>query len=347
MSAGAFPLEIRKEDPEAILLFSRIRLSRNLEGHRFWPVADLSEQDATFVELEAFRARFFPQLALLADASSPRKQLELLAERLEIPASLCTRSGCAWSAFQEEGGRRGLFLNDEDHLRLWARRPGGDLLACLEDISDWEALAREHLPLARDLHWGWKTRSPALLGSGLQAIICAFLPALRWTRRLSQVREGLEAVGFFLQPLSDAQDEDMALQAIGNRIALGATEAELASRLEALASRLREEERRALDDLVQEREAELRDAVFRSDALLGACSLLSREESLRRLELCALGSRLGWIAEDRAALAAILHLATGKAHLEDMAGAVASEAHPQFDDLRASAVVKAWKAGAG
>jgi len=324
VSAGQYPLEIRKDDPEAILLFSRVRLSRNLEGHRFWPVASLSEQDATFMELESFRARFFPQLSLLADASSPRKPLELLAERLEIP-----------------------FLNDEDHLRLWARRPGCDLLACLEDVSDWEALAREHLSLARDAHWGWKTWNPAILGSGLQGMVSVFLPALRWTRRLSQVREGLDAVGFFLQPLSDVEDEDIALQAIGNRIALGATEAELAARLEELALRLREEERRALEDLVQEREAELRDAVFRSDALLGACSLLSREESLRRLELCALGGRLGWIPEGRAALAAFLHLATGKAHLEDMAGAVANEAHPQLDDLRASAVVKAWKAGAG
>ena len=347
MSAGPSPLEICKDDPEAILLFSRVRLSRNLEGHRFWPVASLSEQDTTFVELESFRANFFPQLLLLADASSPRKQLELLAERLEIPNALCTRSGGAWSAFQEEGGQRGLFLNDEDHLRLWARRPGCDLLACLEDISDWEALAREHLLLARDPHWGWKTWNPAILGSGLQAMVSVFLPALRWTRRLSQVREGLDAVGFFLQPLSDVEDEDIALQAVGNRIALGATEAELAARLEELAHRLREEERRALEDLVQEREAELRDAVFRSDALLGACSLLSREESLRRLELCALGSRLGWISEGRAALAAFLHLATGKAHLENMAGAVANEAHPQLDDLRASAIVKAWKVGAG
>ena len=43
-------------------------------------------------------------------------------------------------------------------------------------------------------------------------------------------------------------------------------------------------------------------------------------------------------------LAVQLHFVTGSAHLRGMAGAVSQEARPDLDDLRASAVVKAWTA---
>jgi protein arginine kinase len=334
---------IRQAPEEGLVLACRVRLARNLEGRSFWDTDTLAGQDQTYFALEAFRSQHFPDLELIADSSCRQDALALLVERLELPQPLKLRSGASWASYQEDSGARGMLLNDEDHLRVWAQRTGCDLLGCLEDLSDWEETLRDHLSLSRDVRWGWKTWSPSSLGSGMQAAVLLFLPALRWTRRLETTRNGLEAMGFLLQPVLES-DSDTALLAVANRMSLGLTESELAARLEELVERIVSEERRALDDLTQQQELELRDGVARAEALLGSSRLLSRSEMLRRLELCTMGSRLGWLPANRARLAVLLHLVTGTAHLEGLAGAVSREALPSQDDLRAGAVAKAWLA---
>jgi len=343
MIPGGLLDRIREAPEDAILLCSRIRIGRALEGRRWWEQDTLEGQDETCALLDGFRRAHLPELVPIADAAGNPQDLALLGERLEINPALRLRSGACWSAWAQPDNLRGMTVNDEDHLRFWSQRSGCDPLGCLDDLSDWEELAREQLSLARDPDWGWITWNPALVGTGLQVGQLMFLPALRWTRRLGETQAALDALGFVLTPV--LEDEDTALVAIANRMALGLTEAEIAQRLGELAERVAEEERRALDDLVQIQEAELRDAVLRSHALLGSVSLLSRSELLRRLELCAMGARMGWLESWHARLAVQLHFMTGKAHLTGMAGAVAREAHPDLDDLRAGAVVKAWTAG--
>jgi protein-arginine kinase len=333
---------IRSAPTDGILLCTRVRIGRSLSGRRWWENDSLAGQDETCALLDGFRREHLPELGLVADASLPVQEQELLGERLEINPALARRSGACWSAWSAPGDDRGITVNDEDHLRLWSQRSGCDPLGCLDDLSDWEELARTHLPLARDSRWGWATWNPALVGTGLQVGQLLFLPALRWTRRLGETQAALEAMGFVLSPV--LEDEDTALVALANRIALGLTEPEIARRVEELSLRVAAEEARALEDLIRNQEDELRDAVSRSHALLGSASLLSRAELLRRLELCALGSRAGWIAPFHARMAAQLHFLTGKAHLTGMAGAVHREARPDLDDLRARAVAKAWTA---
>ena len=343
MIPDALMERIRQAPEEGLVLACRVRLARNLDGHSFWDTDTLAGQDQTYLQLEAFRTQHFPDLELVADSSCRQETLALLVERLELPQPLRLRSGASWAAYQEVSGARGMLLNDEDHLRLWAQRTGCDLLGCLEDLSDWEETLRDHLTLARDARWGWKTWSPSTLGSGLQVGVLLFLPALRWTHRIESIRNALEAMGFLLQPVLDG-DADTALLAVANRMSLGIAEAELAARLEELVGRLVAEEHRALDDLTQQQELELRDGVARAEALLAASRLMTRSEMLRRLELCAMGARLGWLPANRARLAVLLHLVTGNAHLEGLAGAVSREALPSLDDLRAGAVAKAWLA---
>ncbi len=333
-------MELRQGDAAAVLLFSQLQLARNLEGHRFFTTAGISEREQIFTELEAFRAQFFPELELVGESSQSPEKTELAIERLDAPPALRGMQG-PWSEFRESGGRREIFLGCGEQIIFRTRRPGCDLLSGLEDLADWEELARDNLALAHDEHFGWLTADPELAGPGLSVQVCAFLPALFWTRRLEQTGEALAAMGFRLR--SAVEEKNSALVWLENAHAFGWTEAELAARLEELASRVRTEEENALEDLAQERDAELRDAVLRSQAVLGSCCLLTREELLRRLEFCAMGARLRWLPEDRWALAALLYLSTGDAHLRAMAGEVASEADPHLDDLRASAVVKAWK----
>ncbi|MEN9354197.1 MAG: hypothetical protein RL318_1522 [Fibrobacterota bacterium] len=331
---------IREAPEDAVLLCTRIRLGRSLEGRKWWERDTLEGQDETCRILDEFRRTHLPDLEPIADASFEADDLALLGERLEINPALRTRSGACWSAWAEPGGARGMTVNDEDHLRFWAQCSGLDPLGCVESLSDWEALARTRLTLARDPQWGWRTWNPALVGTGLQVGQLMFLPALRWTRRLGETQAALDAMGFVLSPVME--DEDTALVALANRMALGLTESEIAQRLGDLAVRVAQEEERALNDLVQAQEAELRDAVLRSNALLGSVALLSRPELLRRLELCAMGGRMGWLGNIHARLAVQLHFMCGDAHLTAMAGPVAKEAHQKLDDLRASAVVKAW-----
>lgn len=322
----------RSTDP--IVLSSRVRLARNLDGMPFRGAIspDQARQFCRTCEAHLVPAGFDvvgreldPDLALRSDA------LELPQDLIDIVTP--------WRAFSRADA--GVLTLASDHLRLWAARPGMDLSGCLADVAELETACLPLGPWSKDPQWGWRTASPEDVGTGLRAGVLLHVPALWLSRRLSSLLEGAEVLGFrVVSPWHG--DEPGALIVVSNRRTLGPKERDLIQTVHQFASRIREEEEKAAQDLVSHWGGELRDSVHRSDALLGACRLLSASELAQRAALVALGSRTGWLPPDRSERSLRLVMGTRESTLVRRQSAGLAESHPHRDDLRAEETRSLW-----
>lgn len=321
--------------PEGIVLASRARLARNLQDVPFRGV--LPPQAA-----REFRERYGRILSeatsLEPFADETTGDLAVLADHLRIPSDLL-ESGSPWAALESAG--RGAILLQSDHFRLWATRPGLDPSGALQDLADLEPAIASAGPLARDPEWGWRTASPEDVGTGLRVGVLLHAPALWLSRRVSNLADGLEVLGGRLTAPWH-QEEPGPLLVVSNRRTLGRTELDLVAEVQRWSSRVKEEEEKAANDLVEHWGGDLRDSVHRSDGVLATARLISAGELVHRSALVALGARLGWLPSSRIRDALELLLACREGTLRVRRAGQLPEAHPLLDDLRAAEARTLW-----
>ena len=318
-----------------VVLASRARLARNLENIPFRGV--LPPQAAREFR-EHFGRILSESTGLLPFADETGEELVLLADHLRVPADLLD-TGSPWGALEADG--RGAILLQSDHFRLWAIRPGLDPAGALEDLAGLEPAIAAAGTLAKDPDWGWRTASPEDVGTGLRSSVLLYAPALWLTRRVSNLSDGLEVLGGKLASPWHQEDPGPLL-VVSNRRTLGRTELEIVADVERWSARVRDEEERAANDLVEHWGSDLRDSVHRSEAILGSARLISVGELVQRVALAALGARLGWLPNSRGRDALELLLGTRDGTLRSRRAQELPEAHPQLDDLRAAETRNLW-----
>lgn len=321
------------EDP-GIVLASRVRLARNIDG---LPFRGALPPGAARDFCERVRSVLGPLgYATIASEASP--DAAECSDSLLVPADLAGSSS-PWMALGR--GSSGVLALHDDHLRAWAIRPGSDFAGALHDLVEVESDIELLGPFSRDPDWGWRTASPEDVGTGMRASALLHVPALWLSRRLSSLSDGLDVLGGRLRSAWH-DDPPGALVVVSNRCTLGRSELDLLHDLEQWVRRIAEEEERAMRDLVEHWGGELRDAVERSDAVLGAARLMSNSELQQRMALLALGVRLGWLPGRNGGDVMRLRFGTRQGTLRVRRADEIPEGHANLDDLRAAEARSLW-----
>ncbi len=176
----------------AIVLTSRIRLARNLKAEPF-PGWAKKEQRQHILELLRPAAEALPCMKdafsqELDDLSSVQKQV--LVERHLISREHAAR-GEGSAAVIERRQSIALMLNEEDHLRMQAIRPGMALRAAYDSLAAVDEEIEQSLEIAFDPDLGYLTTCPTNLGTGLRASSMLHLPALVLSDQIGQVLQAV------------------------------------------------------------------------------------------------------------------------------------------------------------
>lgn len=321
-------------EEDAVVLSSRIRIARNVDGIPFRGALHPGAAREFAVRV---RAVLCP-LGLEHSADDESPDAALLSDSLEIPSDLLD-GGSPWLSLRRRD--TGVLVFQNDHLRAWARRTGSDLAGTLEDVVELDSDLSLLGPFARDPQWGWRTSSPEDVGTGMRATTLLFLPALWLARRIGNLSDGLDMLGGRLRSPWEGEAPG-PLAVVSNRVTLGRSELDLVRDVEGWTRRVAEEEERAARDLVEHWGGELRDTVHRSDAVLASSRLLGAAELQQRAALVALGSRMGWMPSGLVREAVRLLVETRPDTLRRRRAGEVAEGHPQLDDLRASEVRLLW-----
>jgi protein arginine kinase len=284
---GAGPLE------DAILS-TRVRLARNLRGHRFPPRA-LPE------ELNRIRQRVAGCLQHAAEfegaAFHEMEELtaverQFLLERHLVSHDLARDGRHGGVAFTRDEGA-GVMVNEEDHLRIQALRPGFQLDECFALANRLDDQLEAQLEYAFSDELGFLTACPTNVGTGMRASVLIHLPALVLTRRIKKVLAGVNQVGLTVRGFyGEGTDVLGNFFQISNQLTLGEKESQTLLGLERVIHQVLDYEEKARDVLLKDAGDQIRDKVARALGVLSHAYLLSSEEVIGLASAVRLGVTL-------------------------------------------------------
>jgi protein arginine kinase len=336
-----------------IVLSTRVRLARNLQGYVFSVRAGAEDRlgilDRVRGALAATgRLEEGGVLWEMADLEPVDRRLlherHIVSRELIGPDDGTPPVGAALAI--TSSGPCGLMINEEDHLRLQSLRNGMELEAAWGEVSALdEALGRE-LPFAFHHEFGFLTCCPTNVGTGLRASVLLHLPGLVLTKEISKVLQGISQVGLTYRGLyGEGSDIVGNFFQISNQTTLGKSESDLVDHLREIVGQVVEYEKRARAVLLREAPNVLEDKVWRAYGILRHARSLSFDETMNLLSGVRLGLTLKLLRTPRVRTLNEIMIFAQSAHLERRAGRTLDEG--DADVYRASLVRERLAAESG
>jgi len=287
------PWAEKQEGTGNVVVSSRVRLARNLERFTFVSRASAEEREGVVeavrhaIEMEPlFRECSFCKVC---EMDAVAKGL-LVERRLMSPGFV---KGCPERVLVlDAGGIVSVMVNEEDHLRIQALMAGSALGEAYRIAS---ALDRSlsRLGFAFDSEFGFLTSCPTNVGTGLRASVMLHLPALKMSRAMPEIiaqsgRLGLVVRGAYGEGTVSAG----GLFQVSNQVTLGLSPEELVEKVEAVVSRLAEQEGNARDALLNAQH-ELEDRIWRAWGTLAYARRMALPEAMECLSLLRMGQEAG------------------------------------------------------
>ena len=174
-----------------------------------------------------------------------------------------------------------VMINEEDHLRLQALRPGFHLQEAWDSADKLDSSLEEKLEFSFSPSLGYLTACPTNVGTGMRASAMLHLPGLVLGEQINQVIKSVNQLGLAVRGLYGEGTEALGnLFQISNQTTLGESEKQILERLTKVVRQLIDLESNARQKLVQEKARMLADQVGRSyGILLHAHSISSKEIS--------------------------------------------------------------------
>lgn len=238
--------------PEADLVVStRIRLARNLAGHRFWGRNGSEEREEILTKVQT-AVEAIPQLSegrwhrmdRLAPGSRRWFHEHQLVSREH--AALDQVDHPRTAAALLVAGPQAIMVNEEDHLRIQAMVSGLDLGRSRTVATAANQELGERISFAFDPDFGYLTGCPTNVGTGLRASVLIHLPALVATGEIGKVLQGIAQMGLTHRGLwGEGSKAEGHLFQLSNQTTLGKSEPELIDHLECVVREVIGHERRA------------------------------------------------------------------------------------------------------
>ncbi len=310
---------MRTPGPESdIVITSRVRLARNLLGHPFPGWA--RKEDRAFVmdeirphleELSEMRDSFSEEMTKL---SAIEKQV--LVERHLISREHAAKgSGCGTVMNRKQ--TISVMVNEEDHLRMQAIRPGLQLMSAYRSLDHIDSTLENDLPYAFDHQYGYLTACPTNLGTGMRASAMLHLPGLVLSEQINQTIQGANKIGLAVRGLYGEGTEALAnLFQISNQNTLGTAESEIIEHLNKVISQLIENEKNARMKILEDKPTMMQDQIGRAYAVLQYAHIITSKEALNYLSMIRLGCDLGFIPEEERETINVLLTEIQPAHLQ-------------------------------
>ncbi len=272
-----------------IVLSTRIRLARNVEGYAFTGRARdgerlrvLSQVREAVTSIPAMSDSVMYRLdELPTTARSLLHERHLVSKELaglEPPHPL--RTGAA--VFLADG--LGVMVNEEDHLRLQALRSGFALQEAYTAIDKLDRELGSRVPYSYHGEFGFLTACPTNVGTGLRGSVLIHLPGLVLTKEIAKVLNSLQQMGLTYRGLYGEGSEVVGnFFQISNQTTLGRSEEELLDQLLRVVGHVVEREAEARRVLLRDAGYIIEDKLWRAYGTLRYARSLTFDEAMNYL----------------------------------------------------------------
>jgi len=314
-----------------IVLSTRVRLARNLQGHAFATRIQGPEREQIFekVRRAVDRTPVHGGITLDLSALAPLSRRVLL-ERHLISKELAGdgEDGPPRGAGLVVGPRDvvGVMINEEDHLRLQVLLSGLRLREAWQTVDRLDEDLGGQLSFAYHPEFGFLTSCPTNAGTGLRASILVHLPGLVLTKEIGKILQGITHVGLTFRGLYGEGSEVVGnFFQVSNQTTLGKSEDDLIEHLEKIVGQVIQYEVRARRVLLRDAPLVIEDKIWRAYGLLRYARSLSFDEVMNLLSGVRLGVSMNLLSGLRVYTLNKVMIYAQNAHLEQAAGRALTE----------------------
>ena len=304
---------------DKVVLSSRVRLARNLKGVPFPGHARKAERLKAYESLMP-ALQGLPQVGGDVFAESMEK-LTQLEKKVMVERHLISRE------HEAKGAGSGLILNreetlclmvnEEDHLRMQALRPGLQLKQAWLSLDAVDSELESRVEVAFSEQYGYLTACPTNLGTGIRVSAMLHLPGLVLGEQINQIIQAVSKLGLAVRGLYGEGTEALGnVFQVSNQMTLGESETEIVDRINKVLLQIIEHEENARLTLLEKKSKVLFNHIGRAYGILAFSHSISSKETMNQLSLLRLGVDIGMIPGTPKSLVDEFFLLSQPAHLQ-------------------------------
>src|SRR5271157_49718 len=303
---------------DRIVMSSRVRLARNLKSAAFPGWAKKPERIKV---METIRPAV-ERLPEMKDAfSEAMDNLGVLDKQILVERHLISREHAAKSSGSGLVLNREetfcVMINEEDHLRMQALRPGLQLRQAWSAIDQFDSALERKLEYAFSNELGYLTACPTNLGTGIRVSAMLHLPGLVLAEQINPIIQSVNKLGLAVRGLYGEGTEALGnVFQVSNQMTLGENEITIVERLDKVLSQIIEHEENARQTLLEKQPKVVYNHIGRAYGILANAHSISSKETMNLLSLMRLGVDMGLFPGADRALVDELFLTTQPAHLQ-------------------------------
>ena len=309
--------------PESdIVISSRIRLARNVEGYPFRPKLSAEQLDELEQKLAAAiqSARMDEKAAYSKIDEFSEVDRQLLLERHLISRELANGEGARGVAVTSSENTSIMTL-EEDHLRLQVLRSGLDLDSCWDEVNRLDDALEEHVTYAFDGELGYLTACPTNVGTGIRVSVMLHLPGLVLTQHIDRMFRSVTKINLVVRGLYGEGTQAFGdFFQISNQVTLGQSEHQIIEEFKQFVPRIIEYERKVRDKLLQDDRDRVEDRVSLACGTLRSARTISSEEAMEKLSMVRMGVNMGLIRDLEISVLNSIFVNAQPAHIIKRAG---------------------------
>src|SRR5580698_10807176 len=187
---------------DRIVMSSRVRLARNLRSMAFPGWAKKAER---IKSLEAIRPAVESLPQLVGAFSETMDNLGPLDKQILVERHLISREHAAKSIGSGLVVNRAetfsVMINEEDHLRMQALRPGFQTREAWQAIDKLDSALEKKLNFAFDNELGYLTACPTNLGTGIRVSAMLHLPGCVLDEQINPIIQSVNKLGLAVRGL--------------------------------------------------------------------------------------------------------------------------------------------------
>ena len=275
-----------------IVVSSRIRLARNLAGHKFLSRCSNNEKTEILEKLRdvMMSLDLGDKIFYISVDKEPILNKHFLVERHLISRHLAFGKGPRGVVIAQKEFFTAM-INEEDHLRIQVFKAGCQLSQCAEQINRIDDMIEEKVHFAFSPRYGYLTACPTNLGTGIRVSVMLHLPALKMTGQIEKFFNAAKDMSLAVRGLfGEGTEAASDLYQLSNQVTLGVSESAIIAQFEnAIIPEIIEYENAARSQLLSNQSELLDDKISRAIALLQNADLISSQEALFLLSHLRLG----------------------------------------------------------
>jgi protein arginine kinase len=308
----------RKGPHDRIVMSSRVRLARNVRDAAFPGWAKKPER-VRILDLIRPAIEGLPEMK---DAfSQSMDSLSTLDKQILVERHLISREHAAKSAGSGLVLNRDetlcFMINEEDHLRMQALRPGLQLRQAWMAIDQADSALEKKLEYAFSPELGYLTACPTNIGTGIRVSAMLHLPGLVLAEQINPIIQSVNKLGLAVRGLYGEGTEALGnVFQVSNQMTLGESEGAIVERLEKVLAQIIEHEENARATLLEKKPKMVFNHIGRAYGILANAHSISSKETMNLLSLMRLGVDVGLFPGVDRSLVDELFILTQPAHLQ-------------------------------